>query len=128
MESDSGNVDTSTFYALVRKLESTGVTEVKLTYHELKRKSVRAPGERDSIDITCTKEHDFVVKKLAGDRTAESHKTAFALGLKKDTFPSVGCISAPRLRWEKVGKNLKPTKPHILTKTNIHLLSESRNL
>jgi hypothetical protein len=84
-ESESGAVQAMTLYALIRKLEAGGKTGIKLSHHEMERPSSRAPGDRDTLTVKITKPHMFAIKKNEG-RESETHKTVFAVGLKKDSF------------------------------------------
>ena len=120
-EPESGAVETMTLYALIRKLEALGKTNIGMSHHKLERPAARAPGERDKLEVICSSAHQFQVKK--NDREAQTHKTIFAVHLKRaKLMESPIIIGVPRLRFESVGKNLKPTKPHIVTKAAITLV------
>jgi hypothetical protein len=71
--------------------------------------------------------YEFILKQ-EGARTAETNKTIFGNGLNLTTFPAVGAIVCHRLRWEAVGKNLKPTKPYVVAKHVINLVANRPKL
>ena len=114
LEDEQGQIHETTIYKMIRKIEGQGNTSVKLSHYTVQRPASREVGKRDFFELSEIKAHDFVLKAASFQpREQESNKTIFGAGLKRSTFPTSGLKAVCRFRWEKVGKNLKPTKTHV---------------
>ncbi len=125
LENEDRNIETNTFYAVVRALESKGFTQIKASLLKLERDGMKKPGAMDEIKVTNEKDAEFNVTTLTKERKEGEKvtaKTIFTYGnLTRTTFPTHSLQACFRFRFEKVGKVLKPIKPVIISSVTIRL-------
>ena len=119
MEQENGKFEVSTLYKAIRKIESTGMTSVGLSYCKLIRPEHHTPGQPDKLEGNVETEMEYVLTATARDNYM--NKTIFSCKLKSKTFPTAALAVAQRFRFVSVGKNLKPTKPYIVTSRAVTL-------
>ena len=121
METENGKFEVTTLYKAVRKIESTGVTSVGLSYCKLTGSETRAPGQPDKLDVEEVTPMDYVLSTMGSARDNFMNKAVFSCKLKRASFPTSALSVAQRFRWVSVGKNMKPTKPYVVTSAAITL-------
>lgn len=128
MEKDSGKFDVCTLYKAIRQIESTGVTNIGMSYVNLERPAQRQPGDRDHFEVKITSEMDYVLTQPSTTRESLMSKTVFSVGLTRATFPTAALTVAQRFRYVSIGRNLKPVKPYIVTRRAIALQAKKPKL
>ena len=114
------NTKTETLYKTIRSLEGSGANNVKLSHYTCTRPETRAPGQRDTFELVEKGKFEFQLKSTE-ERGAHTNKTIFAHGFHCDRFTNAQISVVMRFRYESVGQNLKPTKPYVITISQIKL-------
>ena len=107
-----------TFYSMCRVLEDKGIVNFKVANLELSREA-NSTSTADAITLKKTANKVF---KFATDTSDATAGKMFWRTVKQDAIKkSTTMVPCFRFRYEKVGKNLKPTKIFAVTKIALKL-------
>ena len=118
----TGNFSVNTLYCQIRRLESEGKINLKISFATIER---RTQNNRDALLIKQSELFEFKLKADDG-REEQTHKTVFSKKASKDAragglSPKKKVAVVYRFRLEPIGCNLTPTKPHVATAVPIRL-------